>query len=93
MRYNVYLQTITYARKFFTNHGKNCTKNVHIIFLHLAPHSDTDTVRLCQYTLSACELPIFELCFNVSLVQILFEYILLFSMHDMTDSFVIHKYC
>ena len=31
MRYNVYLQTITYARKFFTNHEKNCTKNVHII--------------------------------------------------------------
>ena len=39
MRYNVYLQTITYARGFFTNHEKNCTKNVHIIFLHLAPHS------------------------------------------------------
>ena len=39
MRYNVYLQTITYVRKFFTNHEKNCTKNVHIIFLHLAPHS------------------------------------------------------
>ena len=38
MRYNVYLQTITYARKIFTNHEKNCTKNVHIIFLHLAPH-------------------------------------------------------
>ena len=38
MRYNVYLQTITYVRKFFTNHEKNCTKNVHIIFLHLAPH-------------------------------------------------------
>ena len=38
---------------------------------------------LCQYNilfliikkLSACELPMFELCFNVSLVQILFEYI------------------
>ena len=39
MRYHVYLQTITYARKFFTNHKKNCTKNVHIIFLHLAPHT------------------------------------------------------
>ena len=62
---------------------------------------DTDTVRLCQYNilflvikkLSACELPMFELCFNVSLVQILFEYMLLFSMYDMTDSFVIYKYC
>ena len=64
---------------------------------------DTDTVRLCQYNilrvflvikkLSACELPKFELCFNVSLVQILFEYILLFPMHDMTDSFVLYKYC
>ena len=43
--------------------------------------------------LSACELPMFELCFNVSLVQILFEYILLFSVHDMTDSLVTHKYC
>ena len=32
MRYHVYLQTITYARKFFTNHEKNCTKNVHIFF-------------------------------------------------------------
>ena len=39
MRYNVYLQTIMYARKFFTNHEKNCTKNVHTIFLHLAPHT------------------------------------------------------
>ena len=39
MRYNVYLQTITYAWKFFTNHEKNSTKNVHIIFLHLAPHN------------------------------------------------------
>ena len=37
-RYNVYLQTITYARKIFTNHEKNYTTNVHIIFLHLAPH-------------------------------------------------------
>ena len=41
--------------------------------------------------LSACELPMLELCFNVSLVQILFEYILLLSINDMTDSFVIYN--
>ena len=53
---------------------------------------DADTVRLFK-KLSACGLPMFELYFNVSLVQILFEYVLLFSMHDMTDSFVIYNYC
>ena len=61
----------------------------------------TDTVRLCQHNilfliikkLSACELPMLKLCFNVSLGQILFEDILLFSMHDITDSFVIYEYC
>ena len=52
-----------------------------------------DILFLVIKKLSACELPMFELCFNVSLVLILFEYILLFSMHDMTDSFVIYKYC
>ena len=60
-------------------------------------YCDTATVRLCQYNischrslnLSACELSMFKLYLNVSLVSILFEYFL-FSMHDMTDSFVIN---
>ena len=40
-----------------------------------------------------CELSMFKLYSNVSFVQVSFEYVLLFSMHDMTDSFVIYKYC
>ena len=44
MRYHVYVQTITYAWKFFTNHEKNCTKNVDIFFLYLAPHSNDSNI-------------------------------------------------
>ena len=53
MRYNVYLQTITYVRKFFTNHEKNCTKNVHIIFLHLAPHTRSRLLSIVKMSFEA----------------------------------------